>query len=224
MKGGSEAVRRYFFQEYPFSLSGKGEAVDVWVPIVPAAGEKGELAIGVIDWLHSPVLVNRAARVLAGRLVSREFDFLLSIETQAIPLIHGLASTLSTLLDRDIPYLICRKEMKPYMEAPLAERYRPAMAKEERLAVLDGRHAQHRGGCMGVLVVGAVICGQRLGVLATNVGRAGGEVVCRAAVVARGGYSEGLVALQTVPLLTWSEERGAWREAASDGSVDREEG
>jgi len=220
MKDGTEAVRRYFFQEYPFSLSGKGDAVDVWVPIMRAAGEKGELAIGVIDWLHSPALVNRAAQVLAGRLVSQEFDFLLSIETQAIPLIHVLASSLSSLLDRDIPYLVCRKEVKAYMEAPLVERYRPAMAKEERLAVLDGRHAQRLRGSKVVLVDVAVISGQTMEVLEKIVKRAGGEVVCRAAVVARGGYSEGLVALQTMPLLTWSEERGAWMEAASDGSGD----
>lgn len=213
-------VRRYFFQEYPFSLSGKGDAVDVWVPIVGAGSEKGELAIGVIDWLHSPVLVNRAARILAGRLVSQEFDLLLSIETQAIPLVHMLASTLSTLLDRDIPYLICRKEVKPYMERPLVERYRPAMAEEERLAVLDGRHAQRLRGSKVVLVDVAMISGQTMEVLDRISARAGGEVICRAVVVARGGYPKGLVALQTVPLLTWAEERGAWMEATGDDGID----
>jgi adenine/guanine phosphoribosyltransferase-like PRPP-binding protein len=92
-------IRRVLHESYPLCLfSEEVGQVDEWVRIVPLGPRgEGQVAIGLIDWLSRPALTLSCAWVLARHLLSYEIDFLLTIETQAIPLAHELALILSQL-------------------------------------------------------------------------------------------------------------------------------
>ncbi|MEA3345842.1 MAG: hypothetical protein U9Q78_06325 [Chloroflexota bacterium] len=204
-------TRRVLHESYPLRLF--SEEVDEWVRIVPLGPKgKGQVAIGLIDWLSRPGLTLSTAWALARKLFSHDIDLLLAIETQAIPLAHELALILSRLSPRDIGCVICRQELKPYMSDPITATYQPTMSPDLKVAVLDGHQARRLEGKRIALVDVAVISGATMRVLEKIAKRAGAEVVCRAAALVRGSYEEEILAIKRFSPLTWSKEEEGWVE------------
>jgi adenine phosphoribosyltransferase len=211
---GSMGVRRVLYGSYPLSLfSDEAGQVDEWVRIVPlgARGE-GQVAIGLIDWLSRPELTLSTAWVLGRYLLPYDVDFLLTIETQAIPVAHEMALILSQLSSREVGCVVCRQEIKPYMSDPITATYQPALSPDLKVAVLDGQHAQKLDGKRVALVDVAMISGATMRVLKEVATRAGAQVVCRTAALVRGSYEEEVLCIKRLAPLIWSDEEGGWVE------------
>lgn len=124
-------------------------------------------------------VIERGARELAPRL--RSCDIFVTTETKGIPLTHAIAA----LLDQK-PYVVCRKEVRPFMLAPLMVRYTPITAKTEQELFMDGRDAiKVRGRRVGV-VDDIVSTGETLQAMVELVTQAGGEIVAKAALLLEG--------------------------------------
>lgn len=138
-------------------------------------------------------VIDRAARALVE--ATRDCEIFVTTETKGIPLAHALA-TYSGLK----PYVVCRKEIRPFMLSPLSVRYRPITAKSEEELFMDGRDAlkvRERRTC---LVDDIVSTGETLRAMAALVEQAGGTVATTAALLLEGTELEGVHHLGVLPV------------------------
>ncbi|MDQ7819245.1 MAG: phosphoribosyltransferase family protein [Armatimonadota bacterium] len=124
-------------------------------------------------------VIDRAARELAPRM--RSCEIFVTTETKGIPLAHAIATYLGLL-----PYVVCRKEIRPFMLSPVSVRYKPITAKTEEELFIDGRDAMKLRGRRVGLVDDIVSTGETLKAMEELVRRAGGAVVARAALLLEG--------------------------------------
>lgn len=124
-------------------------------------------------------MIDRAARILAPKL--NACDLFVTTETKGIPLAHAIATYLSLK-----PYVVCRKEIRPFMLSPLVVKYKPITAKTEQELFLDGRDAMKVKGKRVGIVDDIVSTGETLQAMAELVQQAGGIVVAKAALLLEG--------------------------------------
>lgn len=124
-------------------------------------------------------VIDRAARILAPKLES--CDLFVTTETKGIPLAHAIATYLGLK-----PYVVCRKEIRPFMLSPLLVRYKPITAKTEQELFMDGRDANKIRGKKVGIVDDIVSTGETLQAMGDLVKQAGGEVVAKAALLLEG--------------------------------------
>jgi adenine phosphoribosyltransferase len=124
-------------------------------------------------------VIDRAARQLAPKLSTCEI--FVTAETKGIPLAHAVATLLGLK-----PYVVCRKEVRPFMLSPVTVRYKPITAKTEEEMFIDGRDAIKVKGKRVGLVDDIVSTGETLHAMEELVQRAGGKVTARAALLVEG--------------------------------------
>lgn len=124
-------------------------------------------------------VIDRGAKDLAPRLT--QCELFVTTETKGIPLAHAIAANLGLR-----PYIVCRKEIRPFMISPLIVRYKPITAKTEQELFMDGRDAMKVKGKRIGLIDDIVSTGETLDAMADLVGQAGGTVVARAALLLEG--------------------------------------
>ncbi len=124
-------------------------------------------------------VIDRAARLLAPRLATCEI--FVTTETKGIPLTHAIATYLGLK-----PYVVCRKEVRPFMLSPLTVRYKPITAKTEQELFIDGRDAIKVKGKRVGIIDDIVSTGETLKAMVELVKHAGGEVVNKAALLLEG--------------------------------------
>ena len=124
-------------------------------------------------------VIDRAARILAPKLES--CDLFVTTETKGIPLAHAIATYLGLK-----PYVVCRKEIRPFMLSPLVVRYKPITAKTEQELFMDGRDAMKIKGKRVGIVDDIVSTGETLHAMEELVKQAGGKVVAKAAILLEG--------------------------------------
>lgn len=124
-------------------------------------------------------VIDRAARLLAPKLA--KCDILVTTETKGIPLAHAIATYLGLR-----PYVVCRKEVRPFMLSPLTVRYKPITAKTEQELFIDGRDAMKVKGKRVGIIDDIVSTGETLKAMVELVKHAGGEVVAMAALLLEG--------------------------------------
>ncbi len=124
-------------------------------------------------------VIDRAARILAPKL--KTCDLFVTTETKGIPLAHAIATYLELR-----PYVVCRKQILPFMLSPLVVRYKPITAKTEQELFLDGRDAMKVKGKRVGIVDDIVSTGETLQAMAGLVQQAGGTVVAKAALLLEG--------------------------------------
>jgi adenine phosphoribosyltransferase len=124
-------------------------------------------------------VIDRAARLLAPQMTS--CGIFVTTETKGIPLAHTIA-TLQGLK----PYVVCRKEVRPFMLSPVSVHYKPITAKTEEELFIDGRDAIKVKGKRVGLVDDIVSTGETLHAMEELVQRAGGTVAARAALLVEG--------------------------------------
>jgi len=124
-------------------------------------------------------VIDRAARLLAPGLA--QCEIFVTTETKGIPLAHAVATNLGLK-----PYVVCRKELRPFMLSPLVVRYRPITARTEEELYMDGRDATKLRGRRVGIIDDIVSTGETLEAMAQLVTQAGGTVVARAAILLEG--------------------------------------
>ncbi len=143
-------------------------------------------------------VIDRAARQLAPQLEGCEI--FATTETKGIPLAHAIATYLGLR-----PYVVCRKEIRPFMLSPLSVRYKPITAKTEQELFLDGRDAlKLRGRAVG-LVDDIVSTGETLQAMEELVHRAGGRVAAKAALLLEGEDRPDVYHMGILPVFKSSE-------------------
>ena len=138
-------------------------------------------------------VIDRAARLLAPALTS--CDIFVTTETKGIPLAHAVATYLGLK-----PYVVCRKEVRPFMLSPLVKRYKPITARTEEELYMDGRDAMKIKGKRVGLVDDIVSTGETLDAMQDLVTQAGGTIVARAALLLEGDEREGIQHLGILPI------------------------
>ena len=143
-------------------------------------------------------VIDRAARELAGKL--EQCDILVTTETKGIPLAHAIATYLGLK-----PYVVCRKEIRPFMLSPLVVRYKPITAKTEQELYMDGRDAMKIRGKRAGIVDDIVSTGETLQAMADLVRQAGGEVLTLAAMLVEGDERTDIEHLGILPVFKLME-------------------
>jgi adenine phosphoribosyltransferase len=138
-------------------------------------------------------VIDRAARILAPRL--HACDIFVTTETKGIPLAHAVATYLGLK-----PYVVCRKEVRPFMLSPLVKKYKPITARTEEELYMDGRDATKIKGKRVGLVDDIVSTGETLDAMQDLVTQAGGTIVARAALLLEGDEREGIQHLGILPI------------------------
>lgn len=146
-------------------------------------------------------VIDRAARILAPKMTGCEI--FITTETKGIPLTHAIATYLGLK-----PYVVCRKEVRPFMLSPLVVRYKPITAKTEQELFIDGRDSKKLGGKKVGIVDDIVSTGETIQAMAELVRQAGGSVVKRAALLVEGDERGDVEHLGILPIFKLMNEHG----------------
>lgn len=138
-------------------------------------------------------VIDRAAKLLAPKM--NGCDIFVTTETKGIPLTHAIATYLGLK-----PYVVCRKEVRPFMLSPLVVRYKPITAKTEQELFVDGRDAKKLAGKKVGLVDDIVSTGETLQAMAQLVEKAGGKIAKRAALLLEGDEREDVEHIGILPI------------------------
>lgn len=146
-------------------------------------------------------VIDRAARILAPKMTGCEI--FITTETKGIPLTHAIATYLGLK-----PYVVCRKEVRPFMLSPLVVRHKPITAKTEQELFIDGRDSKKLGGKKVGIVDDIVSTGETIQAMAELVRQAGGSVVKRAALLVEGDERGDVEHLGILPIFKLMNEQG----------------
>lgn len=146
-------------------------------------------------------VIDRAARLLAPKMSGCEI--FITTETKGIPLAHAIATYLGLK-----PYVVCRKEVRPFMLSPLVVRYKPITAKTEQELFIDGRDSKKLAGRKVGIVDDIVSTGETIQAMAELVRRAGGVVFGKAALLLEGDEREDVEHLGILPIFKSKNSQG----------------
>ena len=172
------------------------------LPIVPI---NDSLWIAAFVLWGDVELTNACARAIAARIQPVDFDYIVSIEAKALPLVHMVATYLSDpVTGRYRRYVVLRKSVKGYMKAPLTVKVKSITTAATQSLVLDGSEAALLRGHRVAVIDDVVSTGGSLRACEELLTQVGAEVVARAAVVLEeGGYTDSnLISLATLPIFT----------------------
>lgn len=150
-------------------------------------------------------MTNACARAIAARLQPTEFDYVVSIEAKALPLVHMVATYLSDpIAGRYRPYIVLRKSVKGYMKKPLTVMVKSITTAAAQSLVLDGSEAERLRGSRVAVVDDVVSTGGSLRATEELLHQVGAQIVARATVLhEEGGYDNpNLISLGTLPIFT----------------------
>jgi adenine phosphoribosyltransferase len=184
--------------EYEISVAGLRRRLPV-VPITDSLWIAAFVLWGDVE------LTNRCAQILADRLRAHAFDYLISLEAKALPLVHMIATYLSDPdRGRYFPYVVCRKGVKGYMKNPLTVEVKSITTASVQSLVLDGVEADRLRGRRVAVVDDVVSTGGSLRAVEQLLRRVDAQIVARAAVLLEeGGYQNPeLISLGTLPIFT----------------------
>jgi len=146
-------------------------------------------------------VIDRGARMLAPKMTGCEI--FVTTETKGIPLAHAIATYLGLK-----PYVVCRKEVRPFMLSPLVVRYRPITAKTEQELFIDGRDGKKLAGKKVGIVDDIVSTGETIEAMAELVRQAGGTVISKAALLLEGEERTDVVHLGILPIFKSNQQGG----------------
>ncbi len=172
------------------------------LPVVPITNS---LWIAAFVLWGDVELTNACARAIAARLQPMEFDYVVSIEAKALPLVHMVATYLSDpIAGRYCPYIVLRKSVKGYMKRALTVKVKSITTASVQSLVLDGPEADRLRGSRAVVVDDVVSTGGSLTACEELLTQVGAQVVARATVLLEeGGYQNpDLISLGTLPIFT----------------------
>ncbi len=141
---------------------------------------KPGLRIAILNILGDVEFVQVAAKALAEKLEPVEYDLLISAETKSIPLVYQLA------VDTNKPYIILRKNYKPYMGKALQHETLSITTGQTQTLYLDEKDLDLIRGKKAVIVDDVISTGSTLQAIQLIVKKAGATIAAEAAVFTEG--------------------------------------
>lgn len=125
-------------------------------------------------------------------------DILLTAEAKGIPLVFEM----SRLLKME-KYIVARKSIKPYMNAPIVDEVVSITTQDKQLLCLDEQDAKYIKGKRVAIIDDVISTGDSIRALERLVESAGGIVAARAAILAEGEAAKrkDIIFLEHLPLL-----------------------
>jgi len=154
--------------------------------------------IAVLNVLGDTELVEACAKALAEKLVSIEYDILVTAEAKSIPLAHALS------VETRKPYVVLRKVYKPYMGVALSAETLSITTGQPQMLYLDEKDHEVIKGKRIILLDDVISTGSTLQGMRLVMEKAGGEVVAEAGVLTEGERAKWrhIVALGHLPIFT----------------------
>jgi len=136
-------------------------------------------------------------KLVAERIRKYSVDVIVTPEAKSLALAYEVAKNLG-----HSKYVVARKSVKSYMKNPLIERVRSITTKEEQILVLceeEVKYVKDRRVC---ILDDVVSTGGTMKALERLVKKAGGNIVCRAAIWLEGPWMENeeIIYLSTLPV------------------------
>ena len=159
---------------------------------------KPGLRIAILNILGDVELVDACAAALAAKLDPDSYDVIVTAESKSIPLAHMLAR------ETRKPYLILRKEYKPYMGNGIIAETLSITTGKPQVLILDEKDVPQVEGKRILVVDDVISTGSTLQGMHLIVEKAGGKVVQEAAILTEGdrAHWRETVSLGHLPLFT----------------------
>jgi len=141
---------------------------------------KPGLRIAILNILGDVEFVQVAAKALAEKLSSVDYDLLISAETKSIPLVYQLS------VDTNKPYIILRKNYKPYMGKALQHETLSITTGQTQTLYLDEKDLDLIRGKKVVIVDDVISTGSTLQAIQLIVKKAGASIAAEAAIFTEG--------------------------------------
>ncbi|MEN2974240.1 MAG: phosphoribosyltransferase family protein [Candidatus Caldarchaeales archaeon] len=152
-----------------------------------------DLWIAYFDSLGDREFISHCANILINYL--KDVDVLMTAESKGIALVHEISQRLGHPY-----YIVCRKEVKPFMKDPIVVKYKPITSKQELVLCIDGRYRDRIRGKKVGIVDDIVSTGETIKGMKTIVEKAGGIVVKTVAILVEGEYRRDVQHLGILPL------------------------
>ena len=156
---------------YPIDIAGLKREL----PICPVSDT---LSIGAFVIFGDVELTKHCAKELLKLLPP--CDYLIAPEAKAIPLIYEMSR------ESGIPYLLARKKAKAYMSGVFRVDVQSITTAWTQTLVIDTADAERMKGRRIVILDDVISTGESLRAMETLVNEAGGDIVCKMAVLAEG--------------------------------------
>lgn len=141
---------------------------------------KPGVRIAILNILGDTELVESSSKALAGLLQDRNIEVLVTPEAKAIPIAHSLAVAMN------LPYVVLRKTLKPYMGDALTSETLSITTGEPQTLYLDEKDLNVIRGKRVALIDDVISTGSTLQGMRLIVGKAGATVVAEAAILTEG--------------------------------------
>ena len=185
-------VRRYAGQRtYNVVLSGISRDLPL-VQIKPGVyiASDAELILGDVKFL------SKAGQLLARKLTGLKIDIILTAEAKSIALAYELAKRLG-----HSRFIVARKSAKSYMGDYFAQKVKSITTKSEQRLLMTREELKSLSGRNVCLLDDVVSTGATFTALEAIVKKAGGNVVCRAAIWREGPWYRGdLLCVAVLPI------------------------
>lgn len=149
--------------------------------------------IAYFDSLGDREFISHCAKELCGYL--SDCDLLITTESKGIALAHEIAQMLGHK-----HYVVCRKEVKPFMSGPIVVRYKPITSSKELVLCIDGRYRDRISGKRVGIVDDIVSTGETLSAMEKIVTLAGGKVTKKASILVEGFERDDVFFLGVLPI------------------------
>lgn len=162
------------------------------LPLIPIDENSAYASFVVIG---DTELVERAAKELAGQIPP--VDVVMTAEAKGIALAYELSRRLGLK-----EFIVARKSVKSYMKNPISQSVHSITTKGEQHVYLDEADGAKLRGKRVCVVDDVISTGESLRAVEELAGKAGGTVVCRAAILAEGEAAErkDILFLEKLPL------------------------
>jgi adenine phosphoribosyltransferase len=156
------------------------------------------LRIAILNILGDTELVEAAAKELALKLASVDYDVLVTAEAKSIPLAHALSAATKK------PYIVLRKAYKPYMGDALKAETLSITTGQPQVLILDEKDRDLMQGKKVVILDDVISTGSTLQGMRMILDKAGASVAAEAAIFTEGEKSKWMhiIALGHLPLFT----------------------
>ena len=162
---------------------------------LPICALNDKLSIAGFVLLGDYELTEACAKALNEKLP--EYDYMIAPEAKSIALINEMARLAGAK-----KHFVARKGLKAYMVDPISVTVNSITTAKQQTLYLDSKDAEMMKGKKIVIVDDVISTGESLRAVEELVAKAGGKVVCKAAVLAEGDAADrtDIVYLEKLPL------------------------
>ena len=161
---------------------------------LPLCSVDETLDIAAFNMFSDVEITIAAAKALLEK--TPEFDVIITAESKGIPLAYEMARQSGK------PYTIARKSVKVYMTEPISVNVKSITTQKVQTLYLSLEDEQLLGNKRVLIVDDVISTGESLYALEKLVSVSGGNIVCKAAVLAEGGAADrdDIVFLEKLPV------------------------